>query len=300
MRRTPLLITCLFLLLLITACAAPAVGLATPEPPLPTPPPTETPAPAPTPTPTPEPTPARCAETSGRLLNVDIPTDKLNRPLNTNIYLPPCYDPNHEGGYPTLLMLHGQAAANDQWIRLGLTSAADELISAGEILPLIIIMPFEVTWTPGPADSQFDEALLEDLLPYVESHYAVCARRACRAIGGLSRGGNWAVHLGFTRPDLFGVIGAHSTPLFYGELWNIQAAASLPPDAMPLVVVDAGDRDAEKERVAEFVAALEAAGIPFEFFEFEGRHEESYWSAHVADYLRWYSQRLAWLQQDAR
>ena len=161
-----------------------------------------------------------------------------------------------------LLMLHGQAASNDQWIRLGITNAADDLIRQEEILPLIIVMPFEVTWTPGPSESQFDEALLEDVLPYVEANYAVCAQRACRAVGGLSRGGNWAVHLGFTHPEIFGVIGAHSTPLFYGEIWNIQAAAKLPADEIPLIFVDAGDRDADKEKVAEFVTALEEAGIP--------------------------------------
>ena len=225
-------------------------------------------------------------------MNVDIPTDRLNRPVNTNVYLPPCYDPDVAGGYPLLLMLHGQAATNDQWLRLGLTNAADELIMKKEIEPLVIVMPFEVTWTPGPKESQFDEALIEDVLPYIEEQYAVCAQRSCRAVGGLSRGGNWAVHLGFAYPQLFGIVGAHSTPLFYGELWNIQAAAGSPPESLPLIVIDAGDRDAEKELVREFITALDAAGIPFDFFEFPGRHEESYWSAHTADYLRWYSERF--------
>ncbi len=223
---------------------------------------------------------------------MDIPTDWLNRPVNINIYLPPCYDPGLIGGYPLLIMLHGQAATNAQWLELGLTNAADELITTKEIVPLIIVMPFEVTWTPGPADSQFDEALIQDVLPFVAENYAVCAQRTCRAVGGLSRGGNWAVHLGFAYPELFGIVGAHSTPLFYGELWNIRAAAGSPPELMPVVVADAGDRDADKDKVQEFITTLEEAGIPYAFYEFEGRHETSYWSAHAADYLRWYSQRF--------
>ena len=228
---------------------------------------------------------------------MDIPTSYLNRPVNTNIYLPPCYNKTATVRYPLLIMLHGQAATNEQWLELGLTSAADELIAKKEIDPLIIVMPFEVTWTPGPDESSFDEALIEDVLPYIYENYTVCPLRTCHAIGGLSRGGNWAVHLGFAYPELFGIVGAHSTPLFYGELWNIRAAAGAPPEKVPVVVVDAGDRDADKEKVQEFVTALKDAGVPYEFTEFEGRHEASYWSAHVADYLRWYSQRFILPQQ---
>ncbi len=299
MRRILFIFSCLFTIFIVTNCAAPEVSLVTPTAEVLSTPflSIQTPEPAATPQDTPVPTPIRCTEKNGRIINVDVPTDKLTQPVNTNIYLPPCYDPMIAEGYSMLLMLHGQAASNDQWIRLGITNAADDLIRQEEILPLIIVMPFEVTWTPGPSESQFDEALLEDVLPYVEANYAVCAQRACRAVGGLSRGGNWAVHLGFTHPEIFGVIGAHSTPLFYGEIWNIQAAAKLPADEIPLIFVDAGDRDADKEKVAEFVTALEEAGIPFDFFEFEGRHEESYWSAHVVDYLRLYAERLTRLQE---
>lgn len=296
MRRTTFVIISLFTSLFIVSCGAPAAGV---DPTVTatrtlSPPPTANPIPTNTPTPqdTPTPTPVLCSETTGRVVNVDIPTSRLNRPVNTNIYLPPCYDPNAAGGYPLLIMLHGQAASNEQWLELGLTTAADALITKKEILPLVIVMPFEVTWTPGPADSQFDEALVEDVLPYLEEHYALCAPRTCRAVGGLSRGGNWAVHLGFTYPELFGIVGAHSTPLFYGELWNIQAAAGAAPDALPALVIDVGDRDDEKAKVQEFVTALEEAGIPFDYYEYEGRHEVSYWAAHVSDYLRWYSQRF--------
>ncbi|HNR02039.1 MAG TPA: alpha/beta hydrolase-fold protein [Anaerolineaceae bacterium] len=296
MRRAAIILIGLYTCLLLVSCGSPNAGFNSPDPATLTPPPLPTVTAPPTSTPTPQNTPTStpvpCSETTGRIVNIDIPTDKLNRPVNTNIYLPPCYDPDTDGGYPMLVMFHGQAATNEQWLELGLTSAANDLISKKEIIPLIIVMPFEVTWTPGPKESQFDEALIEDVLPYIEANYAVCSLRTCRAVGGLSRGGNWAVHLGFAYPDLFGIVGAHSTPLFYGELWNIQAAAGLPPDKVPLLVVDAGDRDAEKDKIQEFITALKSAGIPYEFFEFEGRHETSYWSAHVAEYLRWYSQRF--------
>jgi enterochelin esterase-like enzyme len=118
-------------------------------------------------------------------------------------------------------MLHGQAADNQQWIDLGLIDNIDLLIDAKVIQPMIIVMPYEVSWRTGPEESNFGAALINDVIPFMEENYRACAERACRAIGGLSRGGNWAVYLGFQYPEVFAAVGAHSAPLFYGELGRI-------------------------------------------------------------------------------
>ena len=299
LRRLSVVILLFLMLLTITGCQStlsPASATATLT--ATNPPPTITPSPSPTltatPTITPTPTEIPCQEKTGTIVEVDVPTDWLNRPVNTRVYLPPCYDDATPNGYPVLYMFHGQAATNDQWIRLGLTNAADELITKGEIQPLIIVMPFEVTWTPNPNESYFDEAFLEDVLPYVESEYAVCQERTCRAVGGLSRGGNWAVYFGFARPDLFATIGAHSTPLFYGEEFRISQSVATTGslEKLPFVIMDMGNRDADRDKVQLFKTFLESNNIAFDYHEFEGRHEESYWGAHVQDYLRWYDARF--------
>lgn len=285
-------------LVLFSGCQAIVEVESTPQPTL-NPPNTQptatfTPTTTPLPTLTPTPTEVPCSETRGTIVDAEIPTGYLNRPVNTKIYLPPCYDAQSDTGYPVLYMLHGQAATNDQWLRLGLTSAADELIAQGLIQPMLIVMPFEVTWTPGPEDSMFDEALTLDVIPYIDSNYPTCPSKACRAVGGLSRGGNWAVYFGFAFPNLFGVVGAHSTPLFYGQEFRINQAldnvASV--EELPFVLVDMGSKDADRASVQAFKSFLETKGILFEYHEFDGRHEESYWSAHVSDYLRWYSERF--------
>jgi enterochelin esterase-like enzyme len=235
-----------------------------------------------------------CRASKGSIVDVEIPTDQINRPVNTKIYLPPCYDGDPLAGYPVLYMLHGQAAMNDQWVRLGLTGAADELINQGKIRPFIIVMPFEITWTPGPEESKFDEALITDVIPYIDTHYATCIERGCRAVGGLSRGGNWAVYLGFAYPELFSTVGAHSTPLFYGEVARISQALdeAAMVDDLPYVLMDMGSKDDDRANVQAFRTFLETKGILFDYHQFEGRHEESYWAAHVADYLKWYSDRF--------
>lgn len=288
----------LFLLLLLSGCraSAPVEPTSLPKVNIPTSEPAATMTPAVTiiPTLASTPTETPCREINGAILDIEIPTEYLNRPVGTKVYLPPCYDETTTNGYPVLYMLHGQAATNDQWLRLGLIGAADDLISQGIIQPLIIVMPFEVTWTPGPEDSNFDEALIGDVIPYIDATYATCSERSCRAVGGLSRGGNWAVYLGFAYPKLFGVLGAHSTPLFYGEEMRISQALSNAATAndLPFVLMDMGSKDDDRAFVQAFRAFLDENGILFEYHEFDGRHEESYWSAHVGDYLQWYSERL--------
>lgn len=297
LRQSLVVILSIFLMLTLSGCQSasslsPATATTTPT----NPPPTITPLPTFTATPTITPTPTEipCQEKNGTIVEMDVPTKWLNWPVNTRVYLPPCYDDTAVNGYPVLYMFHGQAATNDQWIRLGLTNAADSLIVKGKIQPLLIVMPFEITWTPNPSESYFDEAFLEDVLPFVESEYAICQQRTCRAVGGLSRGGNWAVYFGFARPDLFANVGAHSTPLFYGEEFRISQSLAMADSLaeLPFVMMDMGDRDADRNNVLAFKTFLESNGIAFEYNEFEGRHEESYWGAHVKDYLRWYAARF--------
>lgn len=245
--------------------------------------------------------PSVCNEESGTFARIGIPSDLLSSPMDVNIYLPPCYDSNRVETYPVLYMLHGQAATNDQWFDLGLTEKADQLINAKVIQPLIIVMPYEISWHTMPEDSNYGTALIEEAIPFIEDHFRVCTTSSCRAIGGLSRGGNWAVYLGFQHPDFFSAVGAHSAPLFYGELGRIDIAVThtTPVDELPALYIDMGIKDEDKNSIQEFVNFLKDMGIAYEFHENEGRHEAAYWSAHVTDYLLWYSKQLTNTAPDA-
>jgi enterochelin esterase-like enzyme len=241
------------------------------------------------------PTAAPCDESQGHILKVEIPTERLNLPIQTRVYLPPCYRAEGAPGYPVLTMLHGQGYENDQWVKLGLTDEADRLITAGQIDPLIIVMPYELSWAAGPEGSKYGEAVVEDVLPYIEEHYNACAERACRAVGGLSRGGNWAVNLGFTYPEEFAAVGAHSAPLFFGEMTRISGALSHISSVMelPAFFIDVGNKDTNRNDVLDFVTVLDKAGVDYQFYQFLGLHDETYWSSHVHEYLLWYASQFA-------
>jgi enterochelin esterase-like enzyme len=178
----------------------------------------------------------------------------------------------------------------DQWDRLGADEAADELISSGEAAPFLIFMPFEEQTTANPFEDGFGDAITGGLIPYVEKNFPVCDERFCRAIGGLSRGAGWAVHIGLSKPQYFGSIGAHSLPPFIGDLAAAPRwLAVIPETEMPRVYIDIGIADSGMSPATQFEHILTAYNVPHEWYINNGEHTEEYWSSHVKDYLRWYA-----------
>jgi enterochelin esterase-like enzyme len=207
------------------------------------------------------------------------------------VYFPPCFLKDEEIRYPVLYMIHGQTFNDDQWERLGIGPAADALINAKEAPPFLIVMPLERNTYSDIYLSGFSRDVTDGLVSWIDKIYPTCAERACRAIGGLSRGGAWAMRLGFTRWELFSAIGMHSTPPFSGDpgqfpIW----LREIPPDQLPRVWMDAGDRDAWFQYSSAFEAQLTQYHVAHEWHVIpKGMHEESYWAEHVAEYLAWYT-----------
>jgi len=277
--------------IILAACANTPI----PEPATATP--TQVPIPTITTTSTPDEgtTPAVvCAQTHGTIQQSTLTAKMLKYPLKVNVYLPPCYDPIKVLAYPVLYMLHGMTDTNQQWIDLGLTDTADQLISGKTIQPLIIVMPNEDSWQLLPEQSGYEDAIVTLLIPWVEEHYSACPERECRAIGGLSRGGNWAVKIGLDHWQLFAAVGAHSTPLFSGGIsWLNQAVKDMPSvkDA-PAMYVDVGNKDENLKQVTEFEKTLTELNVVHEFHQNTGYHEAAYWSVHMEEYLVWYASVL--------
>ena len=259
---------------------------ATAEPPTPTPTDTPTPRPSTTPSPTP------CAA-PGRLVDHAYPSPTAGDPQNVRVYLPPCYADDGRA-YPALILFGGNIHDETIWDQLGADEAADQLIAAGEIPPLLIIMP-DGGWmannTSGGPGS-YETVVLDDLLRWVEANFCVWPTPAGRAIGGLSRGGYWALEIAFRHPDRFASVGGHSAALldtFAGPAVNPRQTA-LSNDLGDLrIYLDIGRDDYLRANTIQLHEEMEAAGVPHTWVFQDGRHEEAYWSAHVEDYLRWYA-----------
>jgi len=160
------------------------------------------------------------------------PTLKLNRRMY--VYTPPGYE-NGKGSYPVLYLLHGGGGDEDAWIANGLAPVIlDNLIAQGNTKPMIVVMPNgnanqvaasidappvlvpaqqqapPAPGTPNPLAGKFEESMVKDIIPYVESHYRVLHTKNDRSVAGLSMGGAHTQRIVLDNPDMFNYIAIFS------------------------------------------------------------------------------------------
>ncbi len=158
-----------------------------------------------------------CNELKGNIVFGEVPTKLLTSPLSYRVYLPPCYEQEAALSFPVLYLIHGQSFTDDQWDRIGADETADQMIKSGEIPPLIIVMPYDRSGGLQPTESNFGKAMAHDLVLMIDKNFRTKRDREFRAVGGLSRGGGWSIHLGMVYWRFFGKVGGHSPAVFYSD-----------------------------------------------------------------------------------
>ena len=239
-----------------------------------------------TPTNAPTATLPTCTETAGSVEPYQVPSPSLGTALPTTLYLPPCYDPR--GYYPVLYLLHGQGQDDRYWIDLGAVQIVDAAINNG-MNPFIMVFPYEERNFDDNTTSKFPDAILYDLIPWVQTNFAVCPERSCRAIGGISRGGGWAIKLALRHFDLFSTLGGHSFGLMVGDTYYIEKnLQNHTVDEFPRIYLDRGDQDMLAKDIDYFERTLTDFQVPHIFKIYPGDHTRSYWAAHIQEYMEFY------------
>jgi enterochelin esterase-like enzyme len=221
-----------------------------------------------------------------------ITIELLPDPLMYHIYLPPCYDEQTDRRYPVLYLVHGMNADDSQWVFMGVPGVLNRLVRTGELPPFIVVMPRDRIWAEPTVDN-FGQAVVQDLLPWVDAHYRTLPQREYRLIGGLSWGGAWALHLGFSHPELFSAVGMHSSIVFGTDVLPLMGSLlDFPPGLTPRIYMDIGvqDRPDTLDEISWVEGLLAKKDIPHEWHLYQGKHNDTYWRSHVEEYLRWYSQ----------
>ncbi len=127
---------------------------------------------------------------------------------------------------------------------------------------------------PG-ATAGFENDLLKDVIPYVESHYPVLADADHRAIAGLSMGGGQALTIGLKHLDTFAYVGGFSSALFgRGELIADPADAA---KRLRVLWISCGDMDRLMNASKAFQDSLDEKKVPHVWHVDSGAHEWPVW-----------------------
>jgi enterochelin esterase-like enzyme len=224
------------------------------------------------------------------------------------VYTPPDYDTNLKGRYPVLYLQHGGGEDETGWPVQGRVDIIlDNLIAEKKALPMILVMDKGYALKPGetfpqrppagqaqrPAAGQtrrpffsrtFEEVVINDLIPAVDSSFRTLTDRDHRAMAGLSMGGMQAFQITMNNLDKFAWIGGFSgsgggmggqfdaKTAFNGVL----ADAAAFNKRVKLVWIGIGTKEPERmyASVHNFHEALTQAGIQHVYYESPGTSHE--------------------------
>jgi len=142
--------------------------------------------------------------------SVQVLSPDLGRPVNIRILLPVGYGNDPTERYPVLYLFHGTSGQASDWVESG---GAEQTTAPYK---LITVMPdcgfngdggfwftnwVDQTTTHGP--SQFEDYLIDSLIPWVDTNLNTIANRDGRAVAGLSQGGYGSGEMAARHPDMF-------------------------------------------------------------------------------------------------
>jgi len=224
-----------------------------------------------------------------------------------NIILPRGYGASTRQ-YPVLYLLHGYTDHYPAWV------SYTRLTDYARSYDLIIVMPEGDNgfYTNSYTDRnlRWEDFIILDLIPYVDSHYRTVAARRGRAIAGLSMGGYGAMKIGLKYPQMFAAAASLSGALavargkhrpikdpsmqkllesVYGPPESPGRAAEDPfelikklkPEERPQLYISTGSEDFLLADNREFVRLLSELKVPYEYREFPGKHEWSVWDREI-------------------
>ena len=239
-------------------------------------------------------TETQCDE-AGALTSETWQSAVTNREHRYRVYLPPCYESGN-AQYPTLLLLHGSDANDNQWARLGFIDALDSGIRAGDTTPMIALMPYGgAEANKNSFESTSYDKILLDFLAQMAERYRGNGKQA---IGGISRGGFWAYQVGLRHPEQFVAIGGHSPYFDRGHVAAghnpLHIAESIAPDIPQRLWLDRGTADHAVAGIEQMRVIFQQARVAHDYVVHPGgTHSEDAWSAHVGNYLEFYSRALS-------
>ncbi|MCA9174942.1 MAG: esterase family protein [Planctomycetales bacterium] len=233
----------------------------------------------------------------GNLEMVEYDSKSVGTTRKMNVYTPPGY--SKERRYPVLYLLHGIGGDETEWQRFATPDVLlDNLIAAGQAVPMIVVMPngraqkndraTGNVFAAAPAFAAFEQDLLKDVIPAVESRYSVQADREHRALAGLSMGGGQSLNFGLTHLDTFAWIGGFSSAP------NTKSPEELVPDPakakshLKLLWLSCGNKDGLIRISQRMQRHLKENGVPHIWNVDSHGHDPTHWRNN----LYYFCQRL--------
>ncbi|MDP2898546.1 MAG: alpha/beta hydrolase-fold protein [bacterium] len=238
----------------------------------------------------------------GELMTLQYDSKSVGMRRQMLVYTPPSYSTDHK--YPVLYLLHGIGGNEREWQRAcSADNVLDNLLADGKIQPMIVVFPdgnasrgvggqgqgagMGAGARGGPGGgfggwgTPFENDLIKDIIPYIESHYSVYSDREYRALAGLSMGGGQSLNIGLANLDTFAWVGGFSSAP------NTKPPAELVPDPaaakekLKLLWIACGNKDG-LIRISQGVHNyLKEKGVPHVWHVDSNGHDGTEWANNL-------------------
>jgi len=238
----------------------------------------------------------------GTTTTVEYYSTTLGKTRKADVILP--YGYSTSNSYPVLYMLHGMGGSNTSWNDMGVKYIVQNAHYEYGTPDMIVVCVDCFVSTASQSDVSIKEMcaaydlteyeIMNDLMPYINSHYSTKTGRDNTAIAGYSLGGRSALAIGFKYQDQFGYIGAFSAAS--GVIPNGSGRSILTTQLddftleygdFPLILINVGETDGICGDSCRFYdEALTERGIKHIFYEMEGDHEGTVWQNGLFNFVR--------------
>lgn len=157
----------------------------------------------------------------GHVQQVLFPSPSTGTSRRAFVYTPPGYEADTSKRYPVLYLQHGWGEDETAWSVQGHANLImDNLIAEGKTKPFIIVMTYGMTNDVKIGGlfsfdiKPFQTVLVNELIPYVDSHFRTLSDQPHRAMAGLSMGGFETKTITMANLDKFSHIGLLSGGTF--------------------------------------------------------------------------------------
>lgn len=217
------------------------------------------------------------------------------------VFLPADY--KEEKQYPVLYLLHGLTGSHRTWRNKSADVILQNLHYFEQVPEMIVICPNSAVNVDEDTENlslpetirAYDltgQDLVENLMPYINSHYPVKTGREYTAVAGNSMGGRNTLYMAFTYPELFGYVGVFSSASVlpdetYGHVNPLLKDLVPPAEKFRLLMLSVGRSDDVCGDVTyKLHGLMKEKGIEHLFYDTEGGHEDTVWQNALYNFAK--------------
>jgi enterochelin esterase-like enzyme/acetyl esterase/lipase len=237
----------------------------------------------------------------GSITTVQYDSKTLSTRREMLVYTPPGYSPDRK--YPVIYLLHGLNSGAGQWpYWVHADQVIDNLLADGKIEPVIMVFPncnTNITVANPKPDEQeerkggfkgyakpFENDLLQDIIPYIESNYSVYTNREHRALAGLSMGGGQSLNIGLANINTFAYVGGMSSAPNTNEFGGLSDSKLLPDlvaakEQLKVLWLGCGNKDGLIRVSQKVHQHLKEQGVPHVWHVDGNAHDDTEWANNL-------------------